>query len=797
MAKMQQIFSRGGQMRKKIRQKADKARSAALKVPKAVKAFSVRTADRLSKAASKRGLRVSELREYSKYVLVSLLSFLMAYARFPQDIRPLGIAVICAAADKKTALFAYIGCAVACVTYPDIAIAYFIVYFMLFAARKAFTDSKFREPIYVKVIESTAASMAIGVIRISSSHSEALYEYIAALASAALAAAFTYFFSNIFARDIYDSIPLGRKSICSYALMGAIVCSLSGIGIFGFDLRLIAACVITLTYAVSNGFMHAGIVGFVCGVACGDPMTCACLGLCGLISGLLFPKSIFAALFSFAAVFFTCGAYSQDIQSALALMPSVALACLIFIPACAFLPDIMRISVSAKGAKANTDTADKSNYPRRLSEAFFSLSEVFYKLSENRRFPSESDTGIALERAFSEVCSKCALNEMCFARRNTDEDELRKKLHSAMQVRQAEPDDFGANMKEKCIRLEALCDEVNASYRKTAVALSKDNRTSLLSSQYAGIARLITDTEKKSAEISGRDEAYEKKIADALKKIDMPFSRITVCSKREKKVKIYGVNLDKIPFGAEELKKYMLTECGLRITEPSFDMTESSGIVMSFERAPVISVEYSHASKSKEDDEVNGDTVNFVHGDHSFFHAFICDGMGSGADAALASRLSSVFLEKTLSVGAKKSIILELLNNALLAQSNESFSTVDLLEADLLTGKSYFLKAGAAPTFILRRQKLYKISSATVPVGIISSFTAESTRFDLEAGDVIIMVSDGVVQGTDESPWLAELIRMDVTRDPSVLSRKILDKAREINVRTDDMTAAVIKIKGC
>lgn len=120
---------------------------------------------------------------------------------------------------------------------------------------------------------------------------------------------------------------------------------------------------------------------------------------------------------------------------------------------------------------------------------------------------------------------------------------------------------------------------------------------------------------------------------------------------------------------------------------------------------------------------------------------------------------------------------------------------MDLLETDLLTGRCSFVKAGAAPTYILREGKLYKIVSATPPVGILSSFTAESTRFDVRPGDLIFMLSDGIVQNGEDGAWLAELVKLDKTSDPSMLAAKILERAAEINTRTDDASAAVIRIK--
>ena len=398
-----------------------------------------------------------------------------------------------------------------------------------------------------------------------------------------------------------------------------------------------------------------------------------------------------------------------------------------------------------------------------------------------------------MDKCFGEVCVGCALNEMCYARRKTDMTELKETLFAVLSARTAEPEDFGGQLSDKCIRLDALCEALNTAYRHLSVSCAADNRTALLSSQYAGMARVMLDAEKRSLEKGQRDSAFEQKIAEALKNAGVPFSGIVCLGGREKKTRVSGINLDRFPFHAEEFKKYIRSSCGINVTEPSFDISDKGGLVLSFERAKILHAEYAFAAKAK--DEVNGDTVIFPSGEKDLFYTLLCDGMGSGMSAATASRLSSLFMEKMLAAGTKKSVILELLNTVLLSQSGESFSTVDLLEADLLTGRCSFIKAGAAPTYILREGHLYKIASSTPPVGILSSFTAESTRFDVRPGDLIFMLSDGVVPNGEDGSWLAELVRLDKTSDPSVLAERILERAAEINDRTDDASAAVIRIK--
>ena len=120
------------------------------------------------------------------------------------------------------------------------------------------------------------------------------------------------------------------------------------------------------------------------------------------------------------------------------------------------------------------------------------------------------------------------------------------------------------------------------------------------------------------------------------------------------------------------------------------------------------------------------------------------------------------------------------------------------MEIDLLTGEASFIKAGAAPAYILRAAKLYKIASCTPPAGIIRSFNAENTKFTLEPGDVVVMVSDGIVQSYDEVPWLCEMLSEKTAQDPAKLCSAVLSKAKKMNVRDDDMTCVAVRVEdGC
>lgn len=735
-----------------------------------------------------------KLREYSGYALYTAFGFLMSIVTLPQSIKPLGISAICSMSDKNSVLFTYIGAAFGCITYGKESLSSFIVYFMLYAVRKTFTESKFAEKTSIKMLTAAATSAVIGIIRICTASESALYSYIAFLTSACISVSYTYFFSTLFDKKEYSGAKMSTVSICSYALMAGLVLSFDGIFLFGFNVQLLVCCLITLSYAVVNGFLHAGTVGFICGIASASPVISACLGLSGIVSSLLLSKSILASALSFVAVFFSVAAYSAGLGTGATLLPSVLCGCVLFFPICGLLPESFRLNTKAARITAKPSNAGISAASgKKLSEAFFSISDIFSRLAEKQKYPSYTDIEILVDKTFSEVCAGCALSEMCFAKKKTDIDELKQTFFAVLNNRPIQKEDFGSNMKDKCIRLESHTELINKYHRELMTAKASDNRPQLLGAQYAGMARLLQDAGQKSNAVNERDTVFEKKISEALKQADVPFSAVLCHSEREKNTVVHGIHLDRIPFGADELKKYLYSRLAVKITEPSFDISEKNDYVMSFCRACSLRMEYAQVTKSGKYDEVNGDTVSFMHGKNNYFRALICDGMGSGRDAAASSRLAALFLEKMLETDTEKGIILELLNTALMSRSYESFSTIDLLETDLLTGRSVFIKAGAAPTYIIRTGKLYKIFSATPPIGIISGFTTEVTRFSVEPGDVIIMVSDGVIPNNEDSAWLAQLIKLDVTKDAPEIAGDVLEYSEEINSRTDDVSICVIK----
>ena len=126
----------------------------------------------------------------------------------------------------------------------------------------------------------------------------------------------------------------------------------------------------------------------------------------------------------------------------------------------------------------------------------------------------------------------------------------------------------------------------------------------------------------------------------------------------------------------------------------------------------------------------------------------------------------------------------------------ECSAGIDLMEIDRYTGEARFIKSGAAPSFVIRGGRLFRLCSKTVPIGILRALDAEMIRFSLEAGDVIVMVSDGVSGEFEDSAWLCDMLASPSAAHarPEDLAEKILRAASAAAPRRDDATAAVVKV---
>lgn len=184
----------------------------------------------------------------------------------------------------------------------------------------------------------------------------------------------------------------------------------------------------------------------------------------------------------------------------------------------------------------------------------------------------------------------------------------------------------------------------------------------------------------------------------------------------------------------------------------------------------------------------NGDRCFWFAGVECRYYILLCDGMGTGADAARDGKIAGNMLKKLLSAGYPPEYALRSVNSFCALQGRAGAVTIDLAELQLDSGKASVYKWGAAPSYLLHRGEPMKIGTAAPPPGLSVTEGRETVeRLSLRRGEMLILLSDGA--GGEES------LRQSLEgreEPPAELAARILDQSRSAG--TDDATVAVVRL---
>ncbi len=187
---------------------------------------------------------------------------------------------------------------------------------------------------------------------------------------------------------------------------------------------------------------------------------------------------------------------------------------------------------------------------------------------------------------------------------------------------------------------------------------------------------------------------------------------------------------------------------------------------------------------------ISGDRGVCFHTDDGRLYAILCDGMGTGQDAAQESTTAVDTLSDLIQAGMQPNHAMEFLNGMYILRDTGCFSTMDVLELSLITGQGTLYKWGAAPSYVKSGNIVKKLGTAAPPpgLGVGSTNSAEVIRLSLWGGDMLVLVSDGVVREETE-----DLLRSYDGENVKELS-SLLTAQAEAAGGEDDMTAAVFRL---
>ena len=179
----------------------------------------------------------------------------------------------------------------------------------------------------------------------------------------------------------------------------------------------------------------------------------------------------------------------------------------------------------------------------------------------------------------------------------------------------------------------------------------------------------------------------------------------------------------------------------------------------------------------------------------------LSDGMGVGENASRESQAAIQLLENLLGSGFGQDMSLQTINSVLLLRSRtETFATLDLVMIDLYNGQADFVKSGSAPSFIKRKGLVQMIAASSLPIGILENIDVFRDKIALYPGDMVVMLSDGVIEALPDGAgplWVRDFLQTMDESDPQVLAEHILHQALTLchGKPEDDMTVICMALE--
>ena len=746
------------------------------------------------------------IKEIGRQICFCLFAFLLSRGKVLGGILPFGAAVTAAAPVDYLAMSA-VGSFLGYLSAPGINTFRYMAALFGIVAIKALLCSltKFTLKPIINAITSGIVCCATGLVSVVGDDKQTVLCFVEGVFSFAGA----YFLSNT--AKAYPTLLKGAKGEELTCLLISVNILL--IGAMSFtpgNISIGKILVVTFILTVSRyGRSYAGSISgiaaaFAVALSNGDTVTSLTFALAGLMSGVFAPFGKYAQI---AAMITSCligSALGHELISVVELFIESLFGSALYL----VLPKrVVTFSGKIFSPRAKTVSSDgmKKAVTLRLKFASTALSEVSRTIetvaSELSRINSPDFDGL-LRGVETDACSGCSLRVNCWENRKADTASSVLDMIKAVREGRNETDTaFPEDFKMRCLRPAKVSEAVLTHYTDYASRMAAESRIadvrSVVSEQFDGISDML----RCMAEEFQRDEAFDEKsaakIVSALKNIEMiP----TECSCRIDK---YGrmtveIILEKIK-GAKYSRMKLLRQielCCDRDFEPPTVTDGGDKLYITLTERAAISVSTGVCQIAASPSGISGDAYSsFTDGKgHSF--TLLCDGMGCGGRAAVDGAMASGLMTRLLKAGFGYDCSLSILSSAMLFKStDESLSTVDIASLDLFSGRLDMLKAGAAPTIVRRSGRCSVAKSTSLPVGILREVGFDKATIKLRAGDIILMMSDGVTsEGID---WIcAELESFDEV-SAEALAEKIAygAKRRRSDNHADDITVVAVMVE--
>lgn len=431
------------------------------------------------------------------------------------------------------------------------------------------------------------------------------------------------------------------------------------------------------------------------------------------------------------------------------------------------------------------------------------LMALFLRLDDKQECFSQDEMERIFDRISGRVCRKCTRREYCMEAQGERVYQMLQEIFAAAETYGAELNvEIKRQLEKKCIHAPR--------FLKSALEMYQDAKHNLMWNY-----KMMQSREGCAVQI----DSFAQMLRYAARELDASiFEDEHLERKLKSKFSKRGVRMLNSVFfvtkeGRFEIHVTVKTGKGQCVTtkEVCRIISECTGRKMILERdeRPILGTEYCTimcmegpryytlqgiARIGRNCQKISGDSFSMLELPGGRQAVILSDGMGTGIRASKESTMVVETLEELLNSGFLVETALQMLNTTLVMGREEvRFSTIDMSIFDLYSGECEIIKAGASMTFIKRQEKVESIKSENLPIGVLTNLEIERMKRQLMPGDMVVMVTDGVLDalpvGQQES-LLQTIIVGTAMTNPKEMAHHILEQVLEYSgeIPMDDMT---------
>ena len=437
-----------------------------------------------------------------------------------------------------------------------------------------------------------------------------------------------------------------------------------------------------------------------------------------------------------------------------------------------------------------------SNRLYELAGVFAEMSSAFITFKE-KAVSEETAKALIKKDVLNTVCANCKLKDKCKPR-NTD---ISKGFDTMLDIGFAKGKlsliDLPKESTAVCIRPNELLFGLNrklAEYRNyTVAAKNLSTGRELLAEEAEGVSDMLKGLALESGSLLKYRSNTEKAISEELLKSGIYASEVLVYGENERVTVSMIINMRE--FSLKAVNDAIERAVGFEMSLFDKNGFTEDKVYLAFKKSVSYDAVFGVAKSKKDGSEKSGDNYSVIRISEEKFLVALSDGMGSGENADRISSVSLSLIESFYKAGMNSTLILNTVNKILSVNTEDSFTALDVSVIDLKTHKVDFVKYGSPNGYIVGEGRVRIVEGNTLPLGILKDLKPSVCTAELNDGDMILLISDGVADAFGSSGDVIEFLRVVPALNPQSLADGIVNKAFELSggKNKDDMTALAVR----